>query len=244
MPFKDHFSTQSQTYADSRPDYPHELYAWLVAQLEDCSLCWDVATGNGQAAGELANYFDQVVATDASAAQLSKAVPRDNISYCNEQAEHTSLDDHSVDLVTVAQALHWFELDAFYDEVRRVLKPDGLIAVWAYGLTSISPAIDEKVQHLYSSVLGAYWPSERRFIDEMYKSLPFPFTRLPVPELAMQKQWSLDQFCAYLNSWSAVQRFIEAKSRNPVDQLRLEFSNLWGDNQTVSWPLVILLGRP
>jgi SAM-dependent methyltransferase len=243
MSFKDHFSNHAQSYAGSRPDYPGELYEWLVAQLDERHLCWDVATGNGQAASELAHYFSQVVATDASASQLRNALPADNISYRNEQAEHTSLEDNSVDLVTVAQALHWFEIDAFYDEVKRVLKPNGLIAVWTYGLTRINPAIDKWVQHLYADVLGAYWPSERRFIDVGYKSMPFPFTRLQAPDLLMQKQWDLDQFCAYLNTWSAVQRFIEAKSRNPVDELRPNLAKIWGSKQTVNWPLTVLLGR-
>ncbi len=243
MKFNDHFSTQSKNYADSRPDYPVALYAFIVSRLDNYSLCWDVATGSGQAAQELAKYFDRVVATDASAAQLQQAAAEDNISYRNEQAEHTSLDDQSVDLVTVAQAAHWFEFDAFYAEVKRVLKPAGMIAVWAYGASRISPEIDTLVQYLYADVLGAYWPSERRFIDQMYRQLPFPFKQLKVPELVMEKNWSLEQFCAYLNSWSAVQRYIEAKDSNPVDELRETLRCYWGDQQTVRWPLVLLAGK-
>ena len=243
MSFKDHFSGQSQAYADSRPDYPAALYKIILDQVKKKSLCWDVATGNGQAAIALAHYFDRVVATDASQEQIDQAFPKDNIEYCCEPAEQSSLADQSVDLVTVAQALHWFDFDAFYREVERVLKPGGVIAAWTYGLISVNESIDPCIKAFYSDTLKPHWPKERRYVDNNYRTIPFPFKeKIQSPALALKKSWTVDQCCRYFNSWSAVKNYEAETGENPVEFFRADVAALWEESLQVSWPIVLRLG--
>lgn len=243
--FNDHFKTVSAHYASSRPTYPSELFAWLAGQCAARELAWDCATGNGQAALDLAGHFRRVVASDASAAQLAAASAHSHVEYRVAPAEASGLPEGAVDLVTVAQALHWFDLDAFHAEVRRVLKPDGLLAVWSYGVLSVEgEALDRHVQRFYWEEIGPYWPAERRHVENGYRELPFPFHPVAAPAFAMRVQWDLAHFLGYLRSWSATARYVQTHGQDPVETLATRLAPLWGETRTVSWPLALRVGRP
>jgi len=191
--FKDHFSQVSEHYAEHRPRYPSALFDWLAAQCAEHELAWDCATGNGQAATELGRVFQRVIATDASAAQIAQAVAHPRVFYQVTSAATSDIDTGSVDLISVAQALHWFDLPRFYAEARRVLKPEGRIAIWSYGLHSLSHrALDACIDRFYRDRLGAYWPAERRHVETGYRDLAFPFTAIHAPTFVMQMRWTLD----------------------------------------------------
>ncbi|HEX5340262.1 MAG TPA: class I SAM-dependent methyltransferase [Gammaproteobacteria bacterium] len=242
--FKDHFSGHATAYADARPHYPAALFDWLATLTPQHDLAWDCGTGNGQAAVALAAYYTRVVATDASAQQIERAFPRQNVEYRAVPAERSDLAAHSVDLVTVAQAAHWFELPAFYAEVQRVVKPGGAIVLWCYGLCSITPELDAVVEEFYEGESKPYWPPERRLIDEAYRSLPFPFAELAPPPFTMTQHWNADQMLAYLRTWSAIQRYIRVVGHDPLAELETELRAAWGmESRQVSWPLHIRAGR-
>ena len=243
--FKDHFSTQSATYSSFRPGYPPALFDWLAGQCPRRELTWDCATGSGQAALVLAEYFDQVVATDASQAQLAHAKSKPNIRYRVASAEASGLPDHSTDLITVAQAAHWFDHARFHGEVRRVSRPGGLLAIWTYGLTCITPEVDQAVGLFYSQVVGPYWPPERAHVETGYRDLPFPFEEIATPQLNIEADWQLEQLLGYLSSWSASERYKAQQGNGPVKQWRQAFSDAWGDveRRKVIWPLHIRAGR-
>src|SRR5438445_1894341 len=197
--FKDHFSGHAAIYRDARPTYPPELFAWLAQQAPDRDLAWDVGCGNGQATLALAEYFAYVIGTDPSANQIAGAAARANIDYRVEPGERSSLADASASLVTVAQALHWFDFEPFYAEVRRVLKPGGVFAAWTYAACNTGQGkIDEVITHLYDTMTGPYWPPERAYVDASYRTLPFPFTEITAPEFPMLMHWNVDQLLAYL----------------------------------------------
>jgi SAM-dependent methyltransferase len=239
--FKDHFSKQSNEYASHRPTYPKELFFFLSGLVLNKKIAWDCATGSGQAAIELANFFETVIASDASAKQIESAEQKTNIIYQVFPAEITTLADNSVNLVTVAQALHWFDFAKFYSEVKRVLLPDGVIAVWSYGLHNISPDIDSAVKKFYSQTVGSFWPKERIYVEEEYKTIPFPFTLIPTPTFSM----SLD-LLGYLRTWSSVQRYIDERKENPILLLEEELKPIWGNDtekKKVSWPLYLKVGK-
>ena len=188
--FKDHFSGHAGIYCEARPTYPLELFAWLAQQAPDTELAWDCGCGNGQATVALAGHFARVVGSDPSANQIAQAQPRANVEYRVEPAERSSFADGSVSLVTVAQALHWFDHARFYAEVKRVLKPRGVIAAWSYADCSATPAVDAVKNRLYVDLTGPYWPPERRYIDEGYRTLPFPFERIAAPAFEMRVDWN------------------------------------------------------
>ncbi len=246
-PEKDHFSRVSHAYSESRPHYPRALFAWLAEACSARDLAWDCATGNGQAAVDLAPYFARVIATDLSAEQIARATPAAGVTYRAAPADASGLDNASVDLVTVAQALHWFDLDRFYAEVRRVAKPGGLVAVWTYGIhTTADAAIDARARHFYDATVGSYWPPERHHVEAGYATLPFPFERISTPAFAMHADWSLPQLLGYLRSWSATGRFIREQGYDPVVALETELAPLWGNPSTtrrITWPLTLLTGR-
>ena len=181
MSFKDHFSTQAATYAKARPTYPPALFAELARLAPGRTLAWDAGTGNGQAAVALAAQFERVVATEPSAAQLAQAVPHERVTYTQSAELAPGIADGTADIVTAAQAAHWFDLKIFYPEVRRVLRPGGLLAVWNYGMWTITPAVDALVERFYNGTVGPYWPPERRFVQEAYATIPFPFRGFPAP---------------------------------------------------------------
>lgn len=243
--FKDHFSVHAADYAAARPDYPAALFQWLADRVDGHELAWDCATGNGQAAHALARHFAHVVATDASAEQIANAVPLPGVEYRVATAETPGLDRASVDLVTVAQALHWFDRPRFYDAARHVLRPGGLLAVWGYGLFTVTPPLDECIRDFYTRVVGPYWPLERRLIDERYETLDFPFREVTPPALEMERSWTLDRVLAYLRTWSAVQRYRTREGRDPLALVADDIARLWGQQaqRVVRWPLYLRVGR-
>ncbi|MFM2320797.1 MAG: hypothetical protein RLZZ215_3418 [Pseudomonadota bacterium] len=244
--FKDHFSNLAKTYATYRPQYPAELYTWLAKISPSTALAWDCACGTGQASLGLAEYFQQVIATDASEQQIAAATPYPSIEWRVASAEHSGLADQSVDLITVAQALHWFNLNQFYAEAERVLKPQGVLAVWTYGVLKIQqPAINALVQNFYTQILGPYWPPERAIVEKGYQTLPFPFPEFPAPAFSMQLSWSRAQLMGYLRSWSATERYIKAQGHDPVNILEQQVAKLWEDqtHYVTEWPLAFRVGR-
>lgn len=244
--FKDHFSVNSGGYKTFRPTYPDSLFAYLASLTPARDLAWDCATGSGQAALGLAGYFSRVVATDGSPAQISRAISHERIEYRVGRADVAALADHTVDLVTVAQALHWFDPAPFYREVNRVLRPGGVIGVWTYNLLTISPEIDELVGHLYGEVLDGYWPPERRLVESGYAGILFPFAGLTPPPFAMSADWTVDQLLGYLGTWSAVSRFRKKNGNDPLRPLEEDILTAWGEPEAprkVSWPLSLLVGK-
>lgn len=240
------FTRNTDAYRANRPTYDPALITWLSQQAPDLSLAWDCGCGSGQATVDLARHFQRVVGTDVSAQQLTKAEQAANIDYRCEPAEQTSLADSSVSLTLVAQALHWFDLERFYAEVRRVSRPGGLLAVISYNLSTITPEVDALVNHLYSDILGSYWAEERKHVEQGYRTLPFPFERIEVPPFTLDAQWDLARLLGYLDSWSALATYQTTHGKNPLDPLRERFQQAWGDpasTRRVSWPLTVNLGR-
>jgi SAM-dependent methyltransferase len=228
---KDNFSGHASDYARYRPTYPHELISHLVGLTPAHHLAWDCATGNGQVAAMLSEYFADVVATDISEKQLQQAVQKPNIIYKVEQAEHSSLSDTSVDLIVVAQAVHWFDFDLFFREVLRVLKPEGIVALLGYGLIKATPALDEVIEKLYSGILANYWDPERRYIEDGYRTIPFPFRELDAPQFTLRYNWTLEDLLGYLNTWSAVKHYEQQENQNPVQLVAQELREKWGPQQ-------------
>lgn len=243
--FKDHFSGHATAYASARPDYPRELFRWLGGKAPARNRAWDCATGNGQAAVALADYFKAVIATDASARQIANAVPRDRIEYRVARAEAPGLKAGSADLVTVAQAAHWLDRERFYASARHVLRRGGLLAIWGYDLLQVDKALDAVLGSFYRDTVGAYWPPERRLVDEHYAGLKFPFDEIPPPRLAMMvRTWTLEQLLAYLRTWSAVQRYRQARGTDPVALVAPGLAEAWGGEhqREVRWPLFLRAG--
>lgn len=244
--FEDHFSKQAREYATYRPQYPGELFVYLASISPGHDLAWDCGTGNGQAARELVKHFKRVVATDASADQIALAQAHERIEYRIERAEYVRLEAHSVDLVTVAIAVHWFDLEPFYQAVRRVAVPNGILAVWTYHLAQIDPSIDPILNHYYSVVLAGYWPEGFHYLDERYQTLPFPFEELKPPEFEIQTKWELGQLTGFLDSWSATRRYQEELGQHPLNIIWQELSEAWGEPdqpRTIRWPLYLRVGR-
>jgi SAM-dependent methyltransferase len=242
--FKDHFSKQAADYAKFRPRYPQELFDYLGSRAPSRQLAWDCGTGNGQAAVGLASMFDRVIATDASEKQIANTEHHERIEYRVAPAENSGMDSAVVDLIMVAQALHWFELDRFYTEARRVLKPNGVLAASAYNLLQIEPAIDEVVNRYYYDVVGPFWPPERTLVEQ-FADLPFPFHEVDPPKFSMTAHWNLDHLLGYLRTWSSTQRFLAEKESDPLGQISDELRRAWGDSRQtrgVIWPLTLRVG--
>jgi SAM-dependent methyltransferase len=246
--FKDHFSGHAADYAAARPRYPEGLFDWLAGRCRRHGLAWDAGCGNGQASIALAAHFDQVVGTDPSAAQIAAAPAHPRVQWRVEPAESPSLGAASADLVTVAQALHWFDLAAFHAAVRRVAASGAVVAAWCYGLSSVDAEVDAVFDQLYHGVLAAWWPPERAHIESGYRDLAWPWPALepPPPALAMTVEWTCAGYLAYLRSWSASARHRAATGIDAVAQLAPAFAQAWGDPdavRTVRWPLTVLAAR-
>ena len=245
-PFHDHFSEVARRYADFRPHYPAALFSYLATLAPRNSLAWDCACGNGQATLDLAQRFDRVVATDASGEQIASATARPNVEYRVAPAERSGLPDESLALITVAQALHWFDLDRFYAEARRALAPNGVLAAWAYGINHLEgDAVNRLVQDFYSNTVGPYWPPERKLVEEGYRTIPFPFAEITAPTFRMEARWTLDQLLGYFSTWSATNRYVKATGRNPLEPLSTELSRVWGEANSprlIVWPLSLRVG--
>ena len=244
MSFNDLFSTHAAAYARARPTYPRALFAALAALAPARRLAWDAGTGNGQAAVALAAHFDGVVATDPSARQIASAVRHPRVTYAVALAEASGLADASCDLVTVAQALHWFDVPRFWEETRRVLRPGGVVAAWTYARLRAAPAVEAVVDALEATV-GPWWPPERAHVDAGYATLPFPFARIPFEAPPMTVRWTRDALLDYLRTWSAVQRWAAAHGRDPVADVEAPLAAAWGRaaRRTIRWPLSVLVGR-
>jgi SAM-dependent methyltransferase len=244
--FKDHFSDDSASYALNRPGYPAALFSHLSMLCEGHNLAWDCATGSGQSARQLANHFEQVIATDASEPQIRNACRKSNIQYHVATADASAIAPASLDLVTVAQALHWFDTVVFAREVSRTLKTGGVLCVWTYNLLIVNPAIDALVDHLYHDILAGCWAAERRLVEEGYKSVEFPFHELDFPAMQMSLSWNLPQLLDYLATWSAVNTYREQHGSDPVEQIAAELRSAWGTKDeilTVNWPLSVRAWR-
>lgn len=246
MNFEDHFSELASTYSKYRPTYPQKLFEYLSSCCREHKLAWDCGTGNGQAAISLAEYFDNVLATDASEEQLEQASAHPKIIYKNEPAEKVSLENNSTDLVTVAAAVHWFDFEKFYTEVKRVLKPDGVIAVWGYHLFIITPEIDNLLIKYYKEILKGYWPERFHYVDNRYADLPFPFEEITPPKFEMITEWNLDQVAGFLSSWSGTKIFQKKKGCHPLKEIWDELLNAWGnekEKRIINWPLYMKVGK-
>jgi SAM-dependent methyltransferase len=229
MPFADHFSSLASGYAGFRPTYPPELFAWLAEIAPARELAWDCACGNGQASHGLADRFRHVIATDASAAQIKEAKPHPHVEYRVALAQDSGLPAHCADLVTVAQAAHWFASDAFYAEVRRVARPGGVLALWSYEFMGIEDeAVRQSIKE-FCRELVPYWPPERAHVKAHYRTLPFPFAdEIASPEFPLRASWNLDRLLGYFRSWSATKAFVKAKGFDPVAPLRARLTSAWG----------------
>lgn len=246
MNFEDHFSQQAEVYAQFRPHYPTELFAYLAGLAPGRRLAWDCATGSGQAALGLVERFDRVIATDASAEQIARAVPHERIDYRVEPAESTSLDTGSVDLVTAAVAVHWFDHDRFYQEVRRVLAPGGVIAVWTYHRPLITPEVDALLARLEDEILDSCWPERIHYLQAHYRTLPFPFDEISPPAFSIEVSWNLRQITGFINSWSAVRRCEAENGAHPMRTIWDDFTAAWGGEEaqhSIHWPLYLRVGR-
>lgn len=246
--FKDHFSKHADAYARFRPGYPQELFAYLSSLTPDHLLAWDCGTGNGQSAIQLVEFFDQVYASDPSPQQLKNAFKHERIAYRSEPAEAPlALEDHSVDMITVAQALHWFEFDAFYFQVKRVLKSKGVIAAWAYGLPQINPAIDQLLREFHDDTVGAFWLAENKMIDANYSSIPFPFEEVLAPDFYITQYASLFELMGHVSTWSATQKYILQHRENPVNALTEKLMEHWLDSpeikKKITWKLILKIGK-
>ena len=244
--FKDLFSVQADDYVKYRPTYSRELFKFLASLTENHDLAWDVGTGNGQAARELINDYKKVIATDPSEKQLEKAIKHENITYQISTAESSPLQNNSVDLITVAQAFHWFKQKEFFAEVKRVAKPNAVLAIWCYETAKINDEVNAKIFELYDSTLGPYWEKERKLVEHGYKNEFIPFTEIITPPFTLTAQWDLNHLTGYLNTWSALQSYIKKQGYNPLKSFYPELQVIWGppeQKKTITWNLGLRVSR-
>ena len=240
----DNFSSGAADYALYRPESPLEIFDFLYSHVKTFNTAWDCGTGNGQVALKLAERFKTVYGTDISEKQLALAPKKDNIIYRKERAEQTSFPDHSIDIITVAQAIHWFDFESFYAEVRRVAAPGALFAAWTYSLLRLTPVINEVIDHFYWNITHPYWDKERALVDAGYKTIPFPFKEIQVPAIDIVKSYNINQLIGYLRTWSGVQHYIETEKKDPMELVLKDLEKAWGNNETlpVHWPVHVRAG--
>lgn len=243
---RDRFSGHSKVYKKYRPKYPESLYAELLKHTPGRENCWDCGTGNGQVARVLAGHFKQVYATDISKNQLAQAPDLPNIRYNIQRAERTAFPDNTFDLITVAQAVHWFDLQEFYREATRVARPGAVLAVWGYGLLYFREPMDALISGFYREVVGPYWDGERRHIDSGYETIGFTLKKVgSLNGFRIEQPMDLETLQGYLTSWSSVQNYIRAKAENPVVPLIERLRKDWkeGKQKTAQFPIFGKIGR-
>lgn len=246
MSYRDHFSQQAEQYARHRPGYPGTLYEYLASLAPSREIAWDCGTGNGQVAVALARRFEHVIATDGSAEQIKNAFLHERVQYRVEQAEETTIPAGTVDLITVGTAVHWFDFERFYDEVRRVGKPSAILAVWTYHLPHIEPELDRWLETYYRRTVAGYWPERIRYLEARYQTLPFPFEEIDPPAFTMETGWDLDCLVGFLASWSATRRYIEAEGSLPFEEHMGALRQVWGQEtevRSIRWSLHFRIGR-
>lgn len=240
---KDNFSTKSNDYKKYRPVYPAEVYDFIKSKLNAFEAAWDVGTGNGQVAGEIAKFFDRVEATDISKNQIKNAVKRANINYSIQAAENTSFKDRQFDLITSAQAAHWFEFEKFYAEVKRCLKPNGLIVIMGYGLFTSNPETNKVIAHFYENTIGSYWDPEREYLEEHYKTIPFPFEEVHAPEFLKYYDWDIEHLLGYLRTWSATKHYEKENKQDPVSLIESDLRKYFGKQNKIVFPILFRMGK-
>ncbi|MDR7210850.1 methyltransferase domain-containing protein [Flavobacterium piscis] len=241
---KDNFSKQAVDYSKFRPQYPDEMIEYVISFANKRLIALDVATGNGQVANKLSVFFEKVYATDISQKQLDNAIKSENIIYIKESAEKTSFENQQFDLIVVAQAVHWFDFESFYKEIYRILKPEGIFAVMGYGLFSTNPDSDKILRHFYYEIVGPYWDVERKYLDENYETIPFPFEEIPAEKFQNQFTWTFETLIGYLQTWSSVQHYISKNNQNPIDLIFDDLKISWkNNNQEVTFPLLLRIGK-
>lgn len=240
------FSASAGHYAQFRPVYPDALFDWLAAQSPTNDSVLDIAAGNGQASLPLLSHFRRVLACDASTQQLCATSDWRGVERFVADAEHLPLRDGQLDLIVVAQALHWFASPAFFAQARRALKPGGLFCAWCYSLLKIDPALDEIIDRLHAQTLASYWPNGRASVDSGYRDIHPPFARIAVPAFAIEAHWRFEQVIGYLHTWSAAIRWQQVNGSNPIAAIENQLRDAWGneDMRRVSWPLHFLAGFP
>jgi Methyltransferase domain len=242
----DHFSAVSAAYAAFRPRYPRELFEFIASIAPRHARAWDCGAGSGQATMDLAEWFDEVIATDVSAEQIERAPRKPKIAWLVTPAEATPLLAASVDLIAIAQALHWFDHSRFFAEVRRVASPNAAICAWTYSAARMEGPVGDALRRFTFETLADYWPPERRHVDEGYRSIPFPFERLAAPSLSLEERWTLGRLAGYMRSWSSTARFVAMHGEDPVLSFERELETLWPDAdepRPIIWPLTVLAGR-
>jgi SAM-dependent methyltransferase len=244
--FKNHFSQQASAYQAYRPHYPQELFTYLASLTSNHLLAWDCACGTGQISLPLTEYYQKVIATDASREQINHAVSHEQIEYRVDVAEHSSIQSHSADLIVVGQALHWFDIDAFFIEAKRVLKPEGILAVWSYNLLNIIPEVDTIISDFYQNIVGNYWSPERKLVENNYRDVALPFRCVTAEQFTMVGNWNLIQLLGYLSTWSAVQAYQRKQHTDPLELIKEKLQKAWGSPthvNVVRWPLFLIVGR-
>ncbi len=239
------FSKDPGNYSKFRPAYPTELFTIINTLVKNKQNCWDCGTGNGQIASELSKDFDTVYATDISRNQISQAKKIDNVHYSLQPAEKATFENDFFDLVVVGQAIHWFDFNKFYLEVERTCKPNSIIAVVGYGLFNVNTGVDEIINNFYTQTLGAFWDPERKYIDDAYQTIPFPFEEIKFPKISMKYQWDLKHLIGFLNTWSAVKHYFAKNGNNPTEDLFKLLNNNWQENEikTVEFPILLRIGK-
>jgi len=240
------FDAGGADYARYRPDYPQALADHLADIAPRRRAALDVGCGTGQFTCQLAAQFETVSGLDPSADQIAHATPHPRVRYAVGHAEETGQQGRAFDLVTAAQAAHWFDLPRFYAEARRVAAPDALLALISYGVAQLDPDLAGRFLHFYTTEIGPYWPPERRMVDEGYAGIAFPFPELPAPRLDIVREWSLADFLGYVSTWSAVRRAREAGKEALLVAFAQDLRELWGEAgtmRTIRWPVVARIGR-
>lgn len=243
-----HFGGHASEYAKYRPSYPETLFETIFRTVQNKGLAWDCGTGNGQVAVRLGEDFQKVHATDINSRQLEEAREHPRVSYLCSPAHHSELEDHSVDLVTVASAVHWFDIEAFYGEVQRVLKTDGILALWTYAPELLGPApLAEVVRSLAQETFLDDWPEGIEWVSRHYADLPFPFQEIPCPKIDYPLQWDFDSLAGWVQTWSAFNRHKARTGIDLGDYVKESLREVWPGSidQVVNldFPLYVRVGR-